>query len=115
MNTKLVESLAEAIVALPQEDYALFQEAITHRMIRKTPGIAGGVACVRNTRIAVWTLISLMKQGADEAELLVDFPGLTRFDLLTVRTYYQLHQPEVDALMTEHQQIEEGDGWALCE
>lgn len=115
MNTKLVESLAEAVVALPKEDYALFQEVITDRMIRKTPGVAGGVACVRNTRIAVWTLISLIHQGADDAELSMDFPGLTRFDLLAVQTYYQLNQAEVDALIAEQQQVEEDDSWILCE
>lgn len=115
MNTKLVESLAEAIVALPQEDYALFQETITDRMIRKTPHVAGGVACVRNTRIAVWTLISLINQGADEKEISVEFPGLTRFDLIATQAYYQINQSEIDNLIASHQQVEEEDGWVICQ
>ena len=76
MNLQLAESLANAVVALPTEDYALFQNALISNMIRKTPGLAGGSACIRNTRIAVWTLISLMNQGADDQELLRNFPGL---------------------------------------
>ena len=28
-------------------------------IIQKTPGVSGGYACVRNTRIPVWTLVSL--------------------------------------------------------
>ena len=55
MNTKLVESLADAIAALPTEDYALFQEALIPKMVKKTPGVAGGCACIRDTRIAAST------------------------------------------------------------
>lgn len=115
MNTKLAESLAEAVVALPKEDYDLFQEAITDRLICKTQGVAGGYACVRNTRIAVWTLISLKNQGATDVDLLEDFPGLTRFDLITVESYYQRNKLEVDAVIADHQREETGDGWVLCE
>ncbi|MEL6453705.1 MAG: DUF433 domain-containing protein [Cyanobacteria bacterium J06623_5] len=110
MNTNLAESLADAVVALPSQDYALFQEALITKMIQKTPGVAGGYACIRNTRIAVWTLVSLMNQGADETELLRNFPGLTRFDLLTAHFYYQSHRDEINVLITEHNK-EDGDGW----
>jgi uncharacterized protein (DUF433 family) len=108
MNAKLVESLAEAIAALPTEDYVLFQEALIEKMVRKTPGVCGGYACIRDTRIAVWTLISLANQGADDDELLIDFPGLTRFDFLTARAYYQTHRDEVDALIASHNHEDDG-------
>ena len=49
--------------------------------IRKTPGVVGGDARVRETRIPVWTLVELKKQGRTEAQLLSDFPGLTQNDL----------------------------------
>lgn len=96
MNTKLVESLVEAVQSLPPEDYALFQTTLSDRMVSKTPGVAGGLACIRNTRIAVWTLISFQKQGADDAELLHNFPGLTPLDLIAARAYYASHAEEVD-------------------
>lgn len=105
MNAKLVESLAEAIAALPTEDYALFQETLIAKMVRKTPGLAGGYACIRDTRIAVWTLISLANQGADDEELRVDFPGLTRFDFLAARAYYQINRDEIDTLIASHNQL----------
>ncbi|NES22447.1 MAG: DUF433 domain-containing protein [Symploca sp. SIO3E6] len=60
MNTKLVKSLAEAVNALEPEHYALFQSTLITKTIQKTPGVCGGNARIRNTRIAVWTLISLM-------------------------------------------------------
>ena len=40
MNTKLVESLADVVTSLSADDYALFQETLTDRMICKTSGVA---------------------------------------------------------------------------
>ncbi|WP_008317731.1 DUF433 domain-containing protein [Leptolyngbya sp. PCC 6406] len=96
MNFKLVESLVQAIESLPPEDYALFQEQLTTRSIPKTKGVCGGHARIRNTRIPVWTLISLQNQGADDAELLHNFPGLTPFDLTMARAYYARHGDEIN-------------------
>lgn len=106
MNTKLVESLADAIATLSTEDYALFQNKLMDKMVKKTPGVCGGHACIRNTRIAVWTLISLENQGADDEELLLDFQGLTPFDLLAARIYYQSNQEEIETLIASHEQEE---------
>jgi uncharacterized protein (DUF433 family) len=108
MNLQLAESLANAVVALPTEDYALFQNALISNMIRKTPGLAGGSACIRNTRIAVWTLISLMNQGADDQELLRNFPGLNLRDLEVSRSYYANLKEEID---TEIESNHREDGW----
>jgi uncharacterized protein (DUF433 family) len=77
-------------------------------MVKKTPGVAGGHACIRNSRIAVWTLISLYQQGMDAGELLKNFPSLTSFDLLAAQVYYQTHQDEIDTLITSHHSEE---GW----
>lgn len=108
MNTKLAESLAEAVVALRKEDYALFQEALTDKMVKKTPGIVGGHACVRNTRIAVWILISLMNQGTDDAILLQKFPGLSLIDLAAARIYYTNFKAEIDETINSHHRE---NGW----
>ena len=66
------------------------------RTIQKTIGVCGGHARIRNTRIPVWTIISLQQQGADNPELLRNFPSLTIDDLSTVRFYYNTHQEEID-------------------
>lgn len=102
MNAKLVESLAEAVNALSADDYSLFQATLIDKAVQKTAGVCGGHARVRNTRIAVWTLISLAHQGMDDAALIQDFPGLTYFDLLAARLYYQAHRPEIDSLVASH-------------
>ena len=64
--------------------------------IKKTPGVSGGAACVRHTRIPVWTLVQLKKLGRSELELLGDFPSITQADLDSVLNYYRYHPVEID-------------------
>jgi uncharacterized protein (DUF433 family) len=102
LNTKLVESLVQVIEALPSEDYLLLQGQLADRNIQKTEGVCGGYARIRNTRIPVWTIVSFQNQGADEAELLRNFPSLTLFDLAATRAYYTTHRAEIDWLIASH-------------
>lgn len=68
-------------------------------VIQKIPGVSGGHACIRNTRIPVWTLVSLRQQGATEQEILRNYPGLTLEDLTAVWGYYYNHQSEIDCII----------------
>jgi uncharacterized protein (DUF433 family) len=65
--------------------------------IKRTPGVSGGEACVRDTRIPVWTLVGLQKLGRTEAQLLEDYPSLTPADMDAVWAYYRTHTAEIDA------------------
>jgi len=65
--------------------------------IEKTPGVMGGDACIRQTRIPVWLLVSLRRQGATEANLLEDYPSLTANDLANAWLYAQVHADELQA------------------
>src|SRR4051812_12242772 len=49
---------------------------VSDAFIRHSDGVVGGDACVRDTRIPVWTLVQLKKLGRTEQQLLSDFPGL---------------------------------------
>ncbi len=69
--------------------------------IEKTPGVCGGQARVRNTRIPVWTLVSFRQQGADEEELLRNYPDLTRRDLEAAWSYYSENVAEIEAIINE--------------
>ena len=69
------------------------------QVIRKTPGICGGYAHIRDTRIPVWTLVSLYHQGATEEELLKNYPGLTLDDLIYAWGYYYNHQSEINHII----------------
>ena len=111
MNTKLVESLVQVIESLSPEDYSLFQQTLTTRNIQKTEGICGGYARIRNTRIPVWTIISLQKQGVDDQELLHNFPVLTAFDLVMAINYYKSYHKsyplEIDYIIASHNSEDE--------
>ncbi len=63
--------------------------------IEKTPGVMGGDACIRQTRIPIWLLISLRQQGASEADLLEDYSGLTASDLTNAWLYAEIYPDEI--------------------
>lgn len=71
----------------------------TIKIIQKTPRVSGGHACIRNTRIPVWTLVSLRQQGATEQELLRNYLSLTLEDLTAVWGYCYNHQSEIDCII----------------
>ena len=71
------------------------------KIIQKTPGVSGGHACIHNTRIPVWTLVSLRQRGATEQELLNNYPGLVLEDLTAVWGYYHNHKSEIDRIIVE--------------
>jgi uncharacterized protein (DUF433 family) len=64
-------------------------------LIRKTPDVCGGDACIGNSRIMVWLLVSFKKQGMTEEELLENYPTLTRADLEAAWAYNELHPQEI--------------------
>lgn len=103
MNIKLIDSLVQLIDSLEREDYLLLQDKLQAIIIQKTPGVCGGHACIRYTRIPVWTIISLQQQGADYQEIIQNFPGLTVMDLTAVQAYYETHKPEIDRAIASHQ------------
>gem|GEM_PF-472997 len=104
MNTKLVDSLVQIIEALTPEENVLLQERLKNMAIQQTAGVCGGNARIRSTRIPVWTLISFRKQGADDEELLRNYPGLTKEDLTSAWSYYDRHRAEIDLVMASHQE-----------
>ncbi|MBD2184042.1 DUF433 domain-containing protein [Planktothrix sp. FACHB-1355] len=103
MNFKLVDSLVQLIESLDIEEYALLQDKLQNRIIQKTAGVCGGHACIRQTRIPVWTVISLQQQGADYQEIIRNFPSLTIPDLSAVQAYYENNKVEIDRVIAYHQ------------
>ncbi len=69
------------------------------KLIQKTVGVCGANARIRDTRISVWTIVSLRQQGASEEELLRNYPGLNYQDLRAAWLYYEQHLDEIDQLI----------------
>ncbi len=74
--------------------------------IQKTPGVCGGRACVGNTRIPVWTLISFLQQGATNEDMIQAYPALTVDHLNLVREYYEANHAEIDRDIREQDEEE---------
>ncbi len=51
------------------------------------PGKRSGQACIRGMRITVYDVLSYLAAGMTTEEVLDDFPGLTREDILACLAY----------------------------
>lgn len=70
--------------------------------IRKTPGVCGGDACIRNTRIPVWLLVEWRRLGLDDQEILTQYPGLAAEDLAGAWEYVRGHREEIEEAIREN-------------
>jgi uncharacterized protein (DUF433 family) len=68
----------------------------TEDVIRKTPGVMGGEACVRATRVPVWVLVGYRKLGVPDERLLEFYPALTQDDLNAAWAYDRAHAAEIE-------------------
>lgn len=69
--------------------------------IQKTPGVIGGEACIRKTRIPVWLLISYRREGASDAHILEGHPDLSAADLVNAFSYADAHFDEIETVIRE--------------
>jgi uncharacterized protein (DUF433 family) len=69
--------------------------------IQKTPGVVGGDACIGSTRIPVWGLVSLRRQGASDAHILEGYPHLTAADLVNAWAYAEAYAEEIETALRE--------------
>jgi uncharacterized protein (DUF433 family) len=65
--------------------------------IQKTPSICSGDACIRDTRIPVWSVIQAHRLGASALELRTYFvTPLSADDVQAALQYYGEHTEEID-------------------
>ena len=64
--------------------------------VQKVPGVCGGDACIRNTRITVWGLVLSRRLGASDASILENIVGVTPDDLEAAWDYYRHNPVEID-------------------
>lgn len=65
------------------------------------PGKRGGRPCIRGLRITVYDVLSMLSSGMSEAEILEDFPELTRDDILAVLAYAADREHQVYSLKAQ--------------
>ncbi len=104
-----LKELQSQLLALSLEEKAqaiqILVASLSNRWIsiEKTPGVMGGDACIRQTRIPVWLLVSLRTQGASEAYLLQDYPTLTAADLVNAWLYAEANPEEIEAAIARQE------------
>ena len=72
--------------------------------IEKTPGIAGGEACIVRTRIPVWVLEGYRRLGWSEARILENYPTLRAADLANAWAYVSAHLDEIERALAANQE-----------
>ncbi|GCA91904.1 DUF433 domain-containing protein [Microcystis aeruginosa] len=73
--------------------------------VTKTAGVCDGEACIENTRIPVWLLVSLRHQGSTDAELLSFYPQLNAGDLVNAWAYAKAHPEEIETAIKEEEEV----------
>lgn len=81
--------------------------AATQR-ITKTPGLCGGNAHIRGTRIPIWILHGYRLSGKDDGQLLQSYPSLTQEDLEAAWDYVNTHVVEIQEALQENEAGEAG-------
>lgn len=102
MMTSLQALETQLLALKPTEQVAIIRLlsqnlATTWDGISKTPGVMGGEACIRNTRIPIWLMVSYRRMGLNDRQILDNYPDLTEMDLANVFAYADLYQAEIAA------------------
>jgi uncharacterized protein (DUF433 family) len=74
----------------------------------KMPGRCGGDACIRDTRITVWGLVTYRRLGLPDSGILRAVQGLTPADLEAAWDYAASNPGEIDEAIRENEAGEEG-------
>jgi uncharacterized protein (DUF433 family) len=67
------------------------------KYIVSRPGVQGGSPCIRGTRIPVWVLAALHKQGDTPEDILDLYPNLSAAEVYAALSHYYEHRTEIDA------------------
>lgn len=65
--------------------------------IVKVPGVCGGRATIRGTRVPVWVLAGYARQGHSAADLQRLYPHLPLAQIYDALSYWQDHSEEIEA------------------
>jgi len=102
LTNMTIQELQTQLLALTPDQKSNLIQLLRHSLqmpwqgISKTPGVMGGEACIRDTRIPVWLLVSYRRMGLTEAKLLDNYANLTAADLVNAWSYHSANLAEID-------------------
>ena len=97
------DSLLDEIMHLTKPDKARLLASVAmdvagaHPGIDFQPNVCSGVARIVRTRIPIWTLEVMRRDGMSDAQLLAAYPTLTAEDLANAWSYARTHRDELTA------------------
>lgn len=71
--------------------------------VKKTAGVCGGEACIRDTRVTVWGLVERRRLGLTDEEIIDRLPALTPADLALAWDYYDANRDEIDRVIRQNE------------
>ncbi len=96
------DDIRVAVLHLPKGDQMRILTLVALDVADAHPGIdfqdnvCGGSARIIRTRIPIWLLESLRRNGKTDAELLAAYPSLTVEDLTNAWNYARTHREEME-------------------
>jgi len=69
-------------------------------IIRKTPGVCAGAACIADSHVPVWIIVLMSEAGAGVREMLTAYPDLTPAKCAAALNYALTHRAEIDSHIT---------------
>lgn len=109
MTTATFDQAQSLVASLPRQERArLFvwmaeDMADQHPGIEFDPRVCGGSARIAGTRVPVWSLESWRRLGADDAEILRNYPSLQPSDLVNAWRYVARHSHEISREIQENE------------
>jgi uncharacterized protein (DUF433 family) len=104
----IVDDAEKLVARMSRGEKAQLLQTITRDLsdaipgIESTPGVCGGSARIRQTRIPVW-LLEQGGLGVTEATLLYEYPTLNAEDLANAWAYVRRHPGEIDREIEENE------------
>lgn len=109
MAMSILREIENQVAALTPAEKAELLHSVARDLggfpgIESIPGVCGGDACIMRTRIQVWLLEDLRRQGLNEAELLAAYPSLRAQDLVSAWAYVRSHREEIERQIRENEE-----------
>ena len=110
-----LDQLISEAIALPDVTKVILIDKIVESMTRqidrdqieqiieKTPGVVGGDACIKGTRIPVWELVEYRQLGASSSKILEAYPQLTTLGLQVAWDYHHSFPEEIAAAIAANE------------
>ena len=72
--------------------------------IESTSGVCGGEPCIVRTRIPVWVLEQMRRQGIGDADILRNYPTLRAEDLANAWAFVLANREEIERQIRENEE-----------